>query len=196
MKSFKDYLTESKKVYSFKIKVAGELPENFNEKLKTSLERFSVVKLSAGKRSPISEAPADFPTMKNTQVTVFELDVNYPTVSPVLAEFVAQATGLPYHCVKVRNSQDPEETFQPAQVGDTKDLLTDDTLEDIDGGQKAVGQNRVMELLKELDKVNADRKAKTVKTVAKPGKEMSDPVFEGPNDGAASPVGSKAVKRK
>jgi hypothetical protein len=29
MKTFKEYLAEGKKVYDFKIKVAGELPENF-----------------------------------------------------------------------------------------------------------------------------------------------------------------------
>ena len=37
MKTFKEYLAESKKVYSFKVKVAGELPEKFQETLKTHL---------------------------------------------------------------------------------------------------------------------------------------------------------------
>ena len=39
MKTLKDYLSESKKAYSFKIKVAGELPENFQDTLKKSLEK-------------------------------------------------------------------------------------------------------------------------------------------------------------
>lgn len=196
MKSFKDYLTEGKKIYCFKVKVAGDLPEGFNDKLKMAMERFSVVKIGSGKRSPITEAPADFPTMKNTHVTVFDVDVNYPTVPTALAEYIAQSTGMPHHCVKVRNANDPEESFQSAAPEEATDLLVDSQLEDVDGSQKAVGQNRVMDLLKELDKFNAERKANTVKTVAKPGKEMSDPEFEGPKDGAASPVGSKAVKRK
>jgi hypothetical protein len=34
MKTFKEYLTESKKVYNFKIKVAGDLPEDFEKNLK------------------------------------------------------------------------------------------------------------------------------------------------------------------
>jgi hypothetical protein len=29
MKEFKDYLAESKKYWNFKVKIAGELPENF-----------------------------------------------------------------------------------------------------------------------------------------------------------------------
>ena len=31
MKPFKEYLAESKKVYNFKVKVAGELPESFQD---------------------------------------------------------------------------------------------------------------------------------------------------------------------
>ena len=46
MKTFKEYLTESKKIYSFKIKVAGELPQNFQENLKQQLDRCKVAQLS------------------------------------------------------------------------------------------------------------------------------------------------------
>jgi len=35
MRSFSDILTESKKVYSFLIKVAGELPEGCEAQMKT-----------------------------------------------------------------------------------------------------------------------------------------------------------------
>ncbi len=34
MKTFKEYLTENKKAYPFRIKVAGELPEGFAKKVK------------------------------------------------------------------------------------------------------------------------------------------------------------------
>ena len=33
MKTFKEYLVENKKIYSFKIKVAGDVPEKFQEAL-------------------------------------------------------------------------------------------------------------------------------------------------------------------
>ena len=39
MKTFKEYLAESKKLYSFKIKIAGDLPEGFKENLKDRLEQ-------------------------------------------------------------------------------------------------------------------------------------------------------------
>jgi hypothetical protein len=45
MKPFKEYLAESKKVYNFKVKVAGELPESFQENLKTALDRCKFINL-------------------------------------------------------------------------------------------------------------------------------------------------------
>ena len=45
MKTFKEYLSESKKVYSFKVKVAGEIPEGFQDKLKTELDRCKLITL-------------------------------------------------------------------------------------------------------------------------------------------------------
>ena len=35
MKSFKELLQESQKTYKFKVRVAGELPEGFEDSLKT-----------------------------------------------------------------------------------------------------------------------------------------------------------------
>ena len=53
MKSFKEYLTESKKVYSFKVKVAGEVPEKFQEGLKTRLGRCGAIKVDKLTTTPI-----------------------------------------------------------------------------------------------------------------------------------------------
>lgn len=60
MKSFNEYLTESKKTYEFKIKIAGDLAEGFKDKLKGAMERFSIVKMDNGKRLPIAETHLDF----------------------------------------------------------------------------------------------------------------------------------------
>ena len=65
MKSFTEYLTESKKVYEFKVKLAGDY-ENAGEKIKSALAPYKVEKCSAGKRLPIAETHSDFPNVKNT----------------------------------------------------------------------------------------------------------------------------------
>ena len=55
MKAFTEYLTESAKTYKFKLRVAGELPEGFADKLDQAMTKFEVVKISAGKKTPITE---------------------------------------------------------------------------------------------------------------------------------------------
>ena len=82
MKSFKEYLTESKKVYSFKVKVAGEVPEKFQEGLKTRLGRCGAIKVDKLTTTPIQETPLDFPDLKNMEVSVFEVICEYPITSP------------------------------------------------------------------------------------------------------------------
>jgi hypothetical protein len=54
MKSFIDYLVESveEKKYVFKIKVAGDLSEEFNTKLKGALEKFVQDKIKVLVREP------------------------------------------------------------------------------------------------------------------------------------------------
>ena len=37
-KLFSEYLTESKRVFEFKVKIAGELPEGFKKKVKMDLD--------------------------------------------------------------------------------------------------------------------------------------------------------------
>lgn len=198
MKSFKEYLTESKKTYAFKIKLAGDLDEGVNSKLKTAMERFSIVKMGSGKRTPITEVPLDFPDVKNMPVTVFDVEVNYPTTPDVLESYIAQYINYPNHCVKVRTGNEPSEQYQEQmKKDDTKGeaLLNQEDLGG-DSAQDVVGTKHNMSLLKDLAKTSAERKAETTKVEGKEKVEASEPCFEGPNDGTVSPVGSKAVKRK
>ena len=65
MKTFKEYLVENKKVYSFKIKVAGEIPENFQDSVKTKLERCKVMTFEKLNTTPIQKLTLDFPDKNN-----------------------------------------------------------------------------------------------------------------------------------
>lgn len=111
MKTLKEYLAESKKVYSFKIKVAGELPESFQESLKTSLDRCKVMKMEKMSTTPIQALPLDFPTMKNVEVHVFEVICEYPITAPEIAADL-KSMGLTEECFRVRGSGEPSEIEQ------------------------------------------------------------------------------------
>jgi hypothetical protein len=109
MKSFKDYLTESKKVYEFKVKIAGECPKDAAAQIKAALEVFHVGTVSAPRRTPIQENHADFPEHKNIHMTIFDVTTNYPAISPQIRDLVASGLGITLSSVKVKNMKEEEE---------------------------------------------------------------------------------------
>lgn len=111
MKTFKEYLSESKKVYSFKVKVAGALPEKFEENLKARLEKCKVVTFEKMLSTPVQKVPLDFPTLENAEVTVYDVVVEYPTTSPEIAQHIKDM-GLKESCFRVRGSSEPTEIEQ------------------------------------------------------------------------------------
>lgn len=184
MKSFAEYLTESKKTYEFKIKVAGDLAEDFASKLETAMEKFAIVKFGKGKRTPIQEVPLDFPSLKNTNVTVFDVEVSYPTTPQVLEAYVSQVCGVHAGEVVVRAANEPSEEYQKHMTEEPRQVVGE-VEEDIPGGQEMVGQKRISNFLKDL--------ASVFKTEGQP-KGKADPM---PEPGASiSPIGSKAQKGK
>jgi hypothetical protein len=190
MKSFNEYLTESKKTYEFRIKIAGDLDEGFKTKLKGAMERFSVVKMDNGKRLPIAERHLDFPELENTNVTVFNIEINYPTTTQVLENYVSQVCGCELSRIRVRTAnQDAEH----AEMKIKEKNSLDDTLlatEELGGesAQDKVGQKHISSFLKDL--------AADAKSRAHPDAPKEKP-NEMPESGASiSPIGSKTLKGK
>jgi len=126
MKTFKEYLAESKKVYDFKIKVAGELPEKFQENLKEKLGRCGVKTFEKVTTTPIQALPLDFPDHPNCEVTIFEVICEYPVTSPEIANDI-KTMGIPESCFRVRGSNEPTESEQVlAAVEPSGKALLDD----------------------------------------------------------------------
>lgn len=157
MRSFKELLTESKKTYKFKIGIAGSLPEGCVDTIETSLKKFSIANMSSGKKTPIQERPLDFPQLQNMEVTYFETELEYPTTSQVLQEYLGKCCGIDQSYIIVRNMNDPREEYQ--EMKDDAPYETFLTKEDMGGesAQKSVGNNRVMDLLKELETARKER---------------------------------------
>jgi hypothetical protein len=157
MRSFKEILTESKKTYEFKIGVAGELPEGFTDRLETGLKKFGLLKVSTGKKTPIQERPLDFPQLQNMEVTYFETEVEYPTTVQVLQEYLGKCCTIPQSHIIVRNPNEPQELYQ----NEKEDIVYEPILtkEDLGGenAQKSVGENRIMDLLKDLESARKQR---------------------------------------
>lgn len=153
MKSFKDYLTESKKTYDFKIKIAGDCPKDCNKKIKEALELYKVESCSSGKGLPIAETYIDFPTYKNIGVTVFDVCVAYPTTSSQLRSAISEKLKISEDKVRVRNlREEAENDINYANKEKSGESLLNKDYEKDAGAQKLVGGEHAMSLLKELGK--------------------------------------------
>lgn len=185
MKSFAEFLTESKKSYSFKIGIAGELPEGIDERLKTALRKYDMSSMTAGKKTPIQERPLDFPQLQNMEVTYYETELNYPTTVQVLQEYLGNFCTIDQAYIIVRNTNEPQEQYQQEQEDGPYETLL--TKEDMGGetAQESVGTNRVMELLKELEVARKEREHDPA--LAAPKGESKD---IDANQNSTSPIGS------
>lgn len=190
MKTFKEYLAESKKTYSFKVKVAGELPEKFQEALKSRLECCKVLTLEKVASTPIQKLPLDFPGKENMEVTVFEVITEYPVTSPEISTHV-KSMGIDEDCFRVRGSGEPSEQEQLlADNEPSGEALLDEV--DMDKGAGKIkhkdyfGDDFNKGFLKDLQKTSKQRSKDGFNTEYKVGKQKADKA------GTSSPVGGSS----
>lgn len=161
MKSFREYLAESKKMYTFKVKVAGELPEGFVENMKKVLSDKHASHIEKINSTPIQGQPLDFPALQNSEVTIFEVACEYPTNTQEMIERIKNLD-LPESRFIVRTGDDigdfERSTFAIGPDGEFQVLLNSED----DKNQKIkhkdyFGQDFNKDFLKDLQKIAKER---------------------------------------
>lgn len=193
MKTFKEYLAESKKVYSFKVKVAGELPENFEKEIKAKLDKCQVSTFEKVATTPVQELPLDFPELENKEVHIYDVVCEYPITPHEISAHLAEM-GMEECCFRVRGAGEPSEvdqiTTQEIPSGAAK--LSDSMYKE-DGIQVKhkdyFGNDFNKSFLKELEKVSKERKKELGHDKGKPDVLGSAPKLKS-KEGAKSPMGS------
>jgi hypothetical protein len=130
MKSFTEYLTESKKQYDFRIKIAGEMSTEKEDTMKRLLGRFTNENTLTGfkkSKTPIQAVPLDFPQVKNCEVNIYEVTLDFPTTQFELTEYLATELGIGKKNLVVRRPGEPSEEYQmPAEKREGALLLDPD----------------------------------------------------------------------
>jgi hypothetical protein len=196
MTDFKQYLAESTKEYNYKIKVAGDLSEDFGSKLETVLKKYEVKTLSKGKKTPIQEMPLDFPNIKNQSVTIFELTTMYPASVFEMRALVADSMRLHPDQIVVRKPGEPTEEYQEEmkakaeKKSEFKSMLQDVEYKDAPKvkADEIYGDKANQSLLKELLKARKDFDA--AQFAAKPKVEQEVMKNEGDKKNSGSPIRS------
>lgn len=78
MRSLNEYLTESKKQYNYRIKVAGDCPKEMLDGIKQVLARFEMASMSDVRKTPVQKNPYDFPELENESVNIIDVTLDYP----------------------------------------------------------------------------------------------------------------------
>jgi hypothetical protein len=115
MKSFTEYLTESKKRYDFRIKIAGDMTSEQEDTMKRLLGRFTNENTLTGfkkSKTPIQAVPLDFPQVKNCEVNIYEVTLDFPTTQFELTEYLAAELGIGKQNLVVRRPGEPSEEYQ------------------------------------------------------------------------------------
>ena len=126
MKNFRDYLAESERTYNYRIKIVGDMPAGFYDRLKDKLEQFDPVSIAAVKSTPIQVKPADFPAFENEKVNHFDVKLRYPAIEPQIKQ-IAQLMGLDPNKIIMQNTYyDDMADIEKAKVEtENKNLLSD-----------------------------------------------------------------------
>lgn len=168
MKTFIDYLVEStnEKKYEFKIKIAGDLPDHCEDVMETALQQYKVSRFTKGKSSPIQTTLKEFPNVKNSAMTIFEVELDYPTTSSVLAELVSNCTGISRDCVHVKTPLEEanQEIEEENLVTDKKESLLNKDYEKSSVKQDTmVGEKYISNFLKDIAKSRKETAPKQYK---------------------------------
>lgn len=196
MSLLKQYIAESVKTYNFKIKIAGDLKEDTVEKLNVALKKYDCDGVGKGKRTPIQEAPLDFPEMKNTHVTIFDIECRYPVTSHVLTQYLSEKLSMSASCIRVRNPSEEAETELNSsainRVGQSStEALLNQPYETSDN-QKLVGDKRNIDFLKELSQFKHEgEQYKGVNDQLLSKNTPKETSKTDINIGTTSPIGSK-----
>ena len=142
MKHFRDYLIESERTYSYRIKFAGDVPSEFLKAFKTKLDQFDPVKISDVKSTPIQARTPDFPAFSNERISTVEVEFRYPAIDAQIRQ-IAQLLGMDPNRVLMQTSNYSENNQEERKAisDENQELLTNTDYPTPDAKQKALSKD-------------------------------------------------------
>ena len=99
MKSFAQYLTETRQTFDYRIKICGDVDAKFVNELEEKLQQFDVITMTEPKKTPIQKVLPDFPGVENESMSIIDVTFNYPATPPQITQ-MAELLGMnPNHII-------------------------------------------------------------------------------------------------
>lgn len=186
MKSFIQYLTESRKQFKFTIKLAFKPSSDQVDKIEKALDKFDLVSLSSAKSLPIKKVDPHFPKISSPETYALETVVNYPA-SAFMIQNVLKQLGMDTESVAVVGT---DHDISVAGDEDTREKNLEDApllLRELEPGNSKANELSGDDYNKKLVKNSLTKKIKVGNTP--PAKTTNDFPM-----GDTSPVGSTKNK--
>lgn len=168
MKSFREYLMEDGRQFTYRIKIAGDVTAEQFDKIKTALDRYEVVDISDMKSTPIQETPAGFPGISNESVNIINFTFKYPAALREVQDLINHCTGIDMNRIVVLNAVwDDSNSEELGRIDDQLATSEDDSLLMTQDLGKPTAEQ------KELSKRYATRDAAMAKEAAKDGAKFT-----------------------
>jgi hypothetical protein len=207
MKKFSEYLLESKRTFSYIIKLAFKPDNEMISAIEDALQKYSLVSITQPRSLPIQRVDKDFPGLKAPETYMFDVEVLYPAPAEFIRHTIA-SVGFAFEQVCVvtgeqtnmyfpagkeshMDSMHIEDDSVAANTGDVA-LLNKDY--DDQDNAKISGENFGDEYNERLVKNSIGSTDQMIPAEFKKvrGKTLNDPEF---NIGKKSSMGSNSVKK-
>ena len=123
MKSFRDILAETKREYGFRIKIVGTVEDGQVSQIERALQRWNLINFTKPKVTPIQKHPQDFPGVSESEVSIIDVVVEYPTTPEEVRVTLSQLADVPASNIKVFTDGDQTEIDREekdAEIGKKK----------------------------------------------------------------------------
>ena len=152
MKSFAKFLTENKKQYAFRVKLACECTKDQLAELKVALDKYKVAAMSEPKSGPIAETHTNFEHLKNVRITTLDILTDYPANPVQIREMVRDSMKISEAYIMVTTPGEEANALPIAPVNADKALLDTPELSAPDPkAQELVGLKRLEAMLKDVE---------------------------------------------
>lgn len=129
MKSFIEYLTESRKQYKLTIKLSFKPEDKLIDAIEKTLGRFDLDSISRAKSLPIKKLDPHFPKMSSPETYAIDVVLNYPATTEMIKNTLLQVgLSLEHVCVigtNHYNSFEKDEENREKNTSDAPLLLRD-----------------------------------------------------------------------
>jgi hypothetical protein len=162
-KSFVSYVAETKTEYNYVLKFAvHDMTDKMIDCLESCLKKYKLNSASSFRKTPIQESPLDFPNVKNTEVHICNITMDYPASLDFLRTYICNSMDISPALLAVYSENDPRQIETDLYIDRTsaeykekyKSRLGTD-YEETD--KPAYGAEYNMGFLQELEKVRKER---------------------------------------